>query len=924
MKRFLGQRPARVLAAAVLLVGLYAAAGFLLAPKILRSVLIGQIQKNLGVTPALGEIRFNPFLLQLEVRNFALPDANAAELVGFNRLFVDFELASLWHRAYVFKEIAIDAPFVRAVVGADGSMNLLRLRPKPSAPPTAKAATPLPSIEVTEFEMTRGSVSYEDLSEPEHFRTRLDAIDFDVHDFTTGIQGGAFNFTGVSKLGERIEWRGRLSLQPMQSSGQLRIVALRANTLWAYLKDRLGNRIGFIFDSGTIDVDANYRFALKNAVDLQLNLSKASVRGLGVGPTGSDQQWIGLSALEVTGATLDLPARKVHVDAVSLTGLKVSAWLTADRSLNLSELAGAPTGGNPRAASQAAPAAPAAPGPAKPWRVDLGEFKLVDASLSAEDRSVRPAAKLTLAPLSLSISGASSDLTRPIAVSLDTGVNAGGRFAATGQVVPQPLAARMTVEARRIGLDALQPYIAERTALTLLSGRLSGKVQLRYGPGRPAATVAGSAQIDDLRTVDNALHDDLIKWRRLDVRGAKFQLDPNRLGIDRIVARDPYARVIIAPDRSVNIKRILSVPASPAAAASEARIPAPANRSAAPARKVPEATMPISIGAIDVIGGRADFSDLSITPNFAAGISELHGGIRGLTSNAESRATVDLQGDVGPYAPVSITGEVNLFGPVLYTDLAMNFRNMDLTIFNPYSGKFAGYNITKGKLTTELHYKINGRKLDAQHHIVIDQLEFGAKTASKDAVSLPVKLAVALLKDRHGVIDLNLPVAGSFDDPHFRLGPLIWKVLINLLTKAVTAPFALLGSLLGAGPDIQYVDFAPGSAVLDAQGVKKLQEVGNALIQRPQLKVDVPISPLGQIDRPALVDARFEAKLQAERAARSASQRGAKAVQTPNAQAPAAQLRVADRDVPRGIQGGAEFPGTNRETGLGRAAEFRG
>ena len=222
----------------------------------------------------------------------------------------------------------------------------------------------------------------------------------------------------------------------------------------------------------------------------------------------------------------------------------------------------------------------------------------------------------------------------------------------------------------------------------------------------------------------------------------------------------------------------------------------------------------------------------------------------------------------------------------------MNFRNMDLTIFNPYSGKFAGYNITKGKLTTELHYKINGRKLDAQHHIVIDQLEFGAKTASKDAVSLPVKLAVALLKDRHGVIDLNLPVAGSFDDPHFRLGPLIWKVLINLLTKAVTAPFALLGSLLGAGPDIQYVDFAPGSAVLDAQGVKKLQEVGNALIQRPQLKVDVPISPLGQIDRPALVDARFEAKLQAERAARSASQRGAKAVRTPNAQAPAAQLEL--------------------------------
>ena len=182
---------------------------------------------------------------------------------------------------------------------------------------------------------------------------------------------------------------------------------------------------------------------------------------------------------------------------------------------------------------------------------------------------------------------------------------------------------------------------------------------------------------------------------------------------------------------------------------------------------------------------------------------------------------------------------------------------MELSTFNPYSGKFAGYNITKGKLTTELHYKVDGRKLDAQHHIIVDQLEFGAKTESKDAVSLPIKLAVALLKDRNGVIDLNIPVTGTLDDPKFRLGPIIWKVFVNILEKAVTAPFALLGSLFGGGPDLQFIDFSPGASSLDPAAADKARAIVKALNGRPQLKIEVPIAAVDELDRPALVEAQF-------------------------------------------------------------------
>jgi hypothetical protein len=230
-----------------------------------------------------------------------------------------------------------------------------------------------------------------------------------------------------------------------------------------------------------------------------------------------------------------------------------------------------------------------------------------------------------------------------------------------------------------------------------------------------------------------------------------------------------------------------------------------------------------------VEAGRLDFADLSIHAHFSAGILDLEGSILGLSSNPSSRAKVDLRGEVDQFSPVSINGEVNVLSAALYTDLTMSFKNIELSIFNPYSGRWAGYDIAKGKLTTDMHYKVVDRKLDAEHHIVIDQLEFGEKTASKDAVSLPVKLAVALLKDRNGVIDLPLPVTGSLDDPKFRLGPIIWKVLLNILEKAVTAPFALLGSLFGSGPDLQFIDFQPGSSDLPPAESDKVKALVKAL-----------------------------------------------------------------------------------------------
>jgi len=875
-------RIARLVAIAAAIVGLYALVGFVIAPRIARNALLEDIPKAVDATPSVGEIRINPFLFQVDVRDFALAGKDGAKLLGFGRLFIDFQLSSIWHRAYTFKQIEIESPYVNAVVARDGDVNLLALRPKPqpSAPPPAPGpAKPIPALRVASFTVSRGSLSYQDESRPSQFAARLEPINFELRDFVTGIQGGQFAFTGVSKVGERVEWHGHLSVQPIESDGELSIQGLRARTLWEYLEDRLN----FVVDSGTIDLQSTYKFALKDAVELDMNLSKVSLTDLAVKPKGSDAAWVSVPALTVAGTSVDLSQRLVQVDSIALTGLKLTTWLEPDGTLNLMQLAAAPAAGagaqppakapTLTATSAGTPVAGPAADAGVPWRVQLKSFDLEEAAISAEDRSVQPAAKLMLAPLSVKIGGASLDLGKPIDVTLDTRINGKGALSLTGQATPQPASAALKVKLSDIDMTAAQPYIGRQTALTLRSGKLGAEAQVNYSqspgpaagkarrgaaPAGPSFSLAGDVHVEDLHTVDNGLHDDLVKWDRLDVRGLNFQSNPNRLEISELTVRKPYARVIIEADETLNVSKALKGPA-PHDAQQTSVPPKSAPPVAAPARD-DAAAMPMAIKKVVIQDGVANFTDLSVAPHFSAAIQKLGGSVLGLSSKPGTRATVDLNGAVGAFSPVSIKGQINPLGAPLYVDLGLDFRNMELSIFNPYSGKFAGYNITKGKLTTELHYKVDGRKLDAQHHIIIDQLEFGDKTDSKEAVSLPVKLAVALLKDRNGVIDLNLPVGGSLDDPKFRLAPIIWKVFVNILEKAVTAPFALLGSLFGGGPDLQFIDFRPGANVIDPSQQDKVKAIVKALQERPQIKIEVPIAGVPEVDRPALLEADFEAR----------------------------------------------------------------
>ncbi|HSN72900.1 MAG TPA: DUF748 domain-containing protein, partial [Steroidobacteraceae bacterium] len=472
-----------------------------------------------------------------------------------------------------------------------------------------------------------------------------------------------------------------------------------------------------------------------------------------------------------------------------------------------------------------------------------------------------------VSPLSLTARGISLDLSRPIALELAATINDRGLLSASGEVAPQPLAGDLDIGYENGSLVIAQPYVSRIAALTVRSGRfdVDGRLALRpEGGDEPMVRFAGQVSAQELNTVDNDQQQDLVNFERLDVKEIDLALAPGGLAIGEIVVARPFARVIIAPDQSINVAEVF--------ANAEAVAPASADEPDVEATQ-PSAEaepFPVAIRRVEIKGGTLDFSDFFIEPDFQATVDALGGTIEGLSSDPASKAAIDLNGHViSEFSPVSIKGQMNLFSFDRFTDIDMAFRNIDLPVFNPYSGKFAGYGIAKGKLTTELDYLIRDRKLEAGHRIRLDQLEWGEATGSEDAVTIPIKLATALLKDRNGVIALDFPVGGSLDDPSFKIGPVIWQVVRNLLVKIVTAPFAFIGSLFEGAEDAQFVTFAAGSAELETANAESLAALAQALLERPQLKLDIPVRRMPEVDGPALKTRKYELEL--ERATRVAT-----------------------------------------------------
>jgi hypothetical protein len=832
---------------------LWTGLGYWVVPKLIKSQATQLVRERMHRELQLGQVQFKPWQLQLAIDDLQLPDAQGGTLIGLRHLIVDVQgWRSLRLRGAHLGTVSLDGLDVRAVIARGGALNLadLALLAGPDTGDDSPTRFAMDRLKVSD-----SSVSLRDEDRPKPFELQLTPVRFELHDFNTvGTGGNGFHFTAQSAAKETFDWQGKLDLEPLRSTGQISVTGLQHSTLASYLQDQLPVQLS----SGTVGLQASYALrAGDGPLQLQATVQQLQVQNLALRPIGGDHDLVQLVTLTVSNAQADLVKRRVEIERIAIDGGQIDAALQANGTVNLQALAG-PSAAPAADAHTAAASAGTAADPA--WRAALGEFAVQGLGIGLQDQRVTPAATVQVSDLQLQVKGLNSALDHPLQVNLGAHVGDGGTLALQGQVQPKAPGFKGTLQLTQIDLTAAQPYLHGLAGLTLGSGWLDAKLDIEHTPRQPLLA-QGQVDVHDLQSRDSALQEPLLNWGRLRLNGLRFTAAPQQLRIKEVVATGLFARVVVGGDRTLNVSRVID----PEGTQATANRRAPAGKASLTTTTTLPAPAPLPFDvAIDVVRiekGASNFTDLWIKPRFTVSLMDLEGTIKGLSSKQGTRAQVDLRGNVDRYAPALINGELNLLSASAYSDMKLDFRNIELTSITPYSGYFAGYQIRKGKLAVELTYRIKDRKLDAGHHVVVDQLELGDKVDSPEATTLPVRLAIALLKDRNGVIDLNLPVTGSLDDPKFRLGPLIWKVFVNLIVKVATAPFSFIGSLFGGNDtQVNQIVFAPGSAVLSETDAQRLAALVKGMVDRPALQLEVPAANSADVDRAALLLAHADQK----------------------------------------------------------------
>ena len=563
-----------------------------------------------------------------------------------------------------------------------------------------------------------------------------------------------------------------------------------------------------------------------------------------------------VQSVALTDLSVDNGARRLSAGGLVVDGAALRMRREADGRLSLASLI----------PKEFAAPAKTAQKPAPPWSVHLASLALRRAALQLDDAAVTPAARFVVSPVEIQATDLDSDLTKPVGLRLDARMQ-GATLKLSGQATPGKGTGDFKVALSGLPLKAVMPYGPPRKDVDLTSGDLSLSGQLRLKGADPTGvTFSGQGTIDKVSVRQPSTNGLLFSWDSLKLDGLRYSAGGTT--VDRAVLTTPVGRVVVMPDRTLNLAVVTgNTPLPPQPAAGAAASPAASAPSPAAASAPAQPPIPFVMKQLVVDGGTMEFADLSIDPNFQARIEALQGSLSNLSNRPDSIVDIELAGQVTDrFSPVSIKGSMDMSGFDRQTDMRLNFRNIELPLFNPYSGRYAGYAIAKGKLTTELSYKIDHRMLKADHHVVIDQLQWGAATESKEKAPIPVRLATALLKDKNGIINLDVPVTGSMDDPKFKVWPIIWQIVRNTLEKAAAAPFRLIGGLFAGADKAEAIDFAPGSASLPPDAGQALGALGKALAQRPELSVDIPAGPGLAEDAKGMADSRIDQALLVQKA----------------------------------------------------------
>ncbi len=466
------------------------------------------------------------------------------------------------------------------------------------------------------------------------------------------------------------------------------------------------------------------------------------------------------------------------------------------------------------------------------WTTPIKRLKLKAATLRYEDLTLTKATPMVLDSFDLTLDDIDLKGIKPLNLVLQAQVNQHGKIKANGSLAWAPLAADLTLSLDTVDLVSLQGWGGDKLTVLLTSGDISfdGKIKASGEPLK--ILVSGDGKLANFNVFDQKTAQDLLHWKKFDISNLNFVNDPLRIDIKTISLNDFFARMTILPDGSLNLKHIVRQDQPAESALSVAGATSTVTKSAQPKKHTPA-----YIDKIILQQGNINFSDQFVKPNYRADLTKLAGQIGPLHPGKPGK--IDIHGKVAKTAPLEIRGTINPFSSELSLDLIAHAENIDLPPFSPYSGKYVGYEIEKGKLSADVNYQIEKGVLTADNKIFLDQFTLGDKVDSENAMSLPLDLAITLLKNRRGEINIRLPLKGSIDDPQFNLGDIIFNAFVNLITKAITSPFTLLGSAFEGGEELSEIFFTPGFADIDEDAAQRLQALAQILIDRPSLNLEI-------------------------------------------------------------------------------------
>ncbi len=879
---------------------LLAGVAWLAVPKLAKHFGEQQIEAQLGRKASIGAIAFDPFELVLTVSDFTLYEQDKTSAAfSAKTLLVDVAPAAVFRLAPLLSEVKLLGPtlhIVRTAGTGAAQYNFSDVIERVLAMPKSEKPT---LFSVANIQLDGGTINFDDrvngkkvniealhigLPYVSNFPDQVDS--FVQPSLSATVNGSPFALKGRSKpFAGSLDTALALDVERLDLASYMKFspVALPLEVQGAMLSTKLD--LAFVRHqgkpqivlSGTVklaDVALHDKRAapLLKAGEIVLKLRKLDVlAGMGVldkfdivrpelfvtpGAGGS----IVAERISLDNAAVDSAARTFSADALRLAGLRGELRRDAAGKLNVQQLSarfGGADGAGRAAPPKAAPAAGAGPA----WVATLKQFAVSDSAIAYVDGAVKPAVKVSADALSLTVDDISSRFDQPLKVALSSQINSSGKLAIAGSIAPQFKSLDLAVDAQNLPVPAFQPYFADYLNVTLASGQAStkGKLSLVPASGRQetATSYKGTLRLSNFRALDKENAADFLKWRALDIGGINLSLGGPRqnIGLDKISLSDFYARIILSDSGKLNLQNIVASKDAPAGAPAPSLTTAePAAPSAKAAPAVAEARVAaapkkanapvIRIGQVVIKGGNINYTDNFVKPNYTANMTGMTGTVGTIASDKPQAAPLELSGKIDNDAAVAISGSLNpLFAP-MFLDIKASANGVELPRLTPYAAKYAGYAIEKGKLSMAVSYRIENDKLLAQNQVRIDQLTFGDKIDSPTATKLPVLLAVALLKDRNGQINIDLPISGTLSDPEFSVGGIIVRIFLNLIVKAVTSPFALISSAFGGGDELGYAEFAAGSATLSDATQGKLDTIGKALADRPGLKLDL----IGRVD----------------------------------------------------------------------------